>query len=194
MANYYYFAATLPALLPVGMTSPFTPEEFLQKACQHLNEDDYEVLASATLFIPEHGQSPIPARQSPLLTRYYQWDRALRNELARLRAQRLQRPAEKYQHPGEPDWDAQRSAQIAFAAENPLEAELLIEKERWAFIEGLATNAFFDLNFLTAYALKLQILARREVFTRAQGEASYQTVYAAMLKAVEHRIETGEIV
>lgn len=194
MANYYYFAATLPALLPVGMTPPFTLEEFLQKASQHLNEDDFEVLASATLFIPEHGQSPLPSRKSSFLTRYYRWERALRNELVRMRAQRLQRPAEKYQHHGEPDWDAQRSAQIAFAAENPLEAELLLEKERWAYIEGLAINSFFDLNFLTAYALKLQILARREGFTRAQGEAGYQTVYAAMLKAVEHRIEIGEIV
>jgi hypothetical protein len=193
MTNYYYFAATLPALLPVGMTLPFTLEEFLQKARQHLNEDDFEVLASASLFIPENGQAPIPASKSPLLTRYYRWERALRNELARLRAQRLQRPADKYQHPGEPDWDAQRSAQVAFAADNPLEAELLIEKERWTFIESLATNAFFDLNFLTAYALKLQILARRENFTRAQGETGYRTVYAAMLQAVEHRIETGEI-
>jgi hypothetical protein len=194
MANYYYFAATLPTLLPFGMTPPYTFEEFLQKARQHLNESDFEVLASACLFIPEDGQLPILAYKSALLMYYYQWERALRNELARLRAQRFQRPAEKYQHPGEPDWDALRSAQAAFAAENPLEAELLIEKERWAFIESLATNSFFDLNYLTAYALKLQILARRENFTRAQGESGYRTVYAAMLQAVEHRIETGEIV
>lgn len=197
MANYYYFAATLPSLLP-GMAPPFSLEEFLEKASRFLNQADFEVLASARLFIPSdeqgNGRAPLPASRLPLLKAYYHWENCLRSELARLRAVRLHKPAEKYPLPSNMDWDAQRVAQAAFTTENPLEAELLIEKERWALIERLALNSYFDLNFLAAYALKLQALARRERFHQAEGEAGYSAACSAVLQSITRRSQTGEIV
>lgn len=198
MANYYYFAASLPSLLP-GMAPPFPLEEFLEKARRFLNQPDFEVLTSARLFIPEaypegrgNDRAPLPACRLPLLKSYYAWEACLRGELARLRAQRLRKAAEKYSLPGEVDWDALRVAQAAFAAENPLEAELLIEKERWALVERLSLNRFFDMNFLAAYALKLQALARRERFRPAEGEAGYSAAYSAVLQSIARRKQTGE--
>lgn len=200
MADYYYFAATLPSLLP-GMTPLFSLEEFLEKARRFLNQSDFEALASASLFIPEaglggqgNGRAPLPASRLPLLKAYYHWENCLRIELARLRAGRLRKPVEKYSLPGEVDWDALRLAQAAFAAENPLEAELLIEKERWALIERLTLNHFFDLSFLAAYSLKLQALARRERFRQADGEAGYSAACSAVLQSITRRSQTGEIV
>ncbi len=191
MADYYYFAATLPSLLP-GMAPPFSLKEFLEKASRFLNQSDFDVLASASLFIPEAGRAPLPASRLPLLKAYYHWENCLRSELARLRAGRLRKPVEKYSLPGEVDWDALRVAQAAFAAENPLEAELLIEKERWALIERLALNRFFDLSFLAAYSLKLQALARRERFRQADGEAGYSVACSAVLQSITRRSQTGE--
>lgn len=200
MANYYYFSSTLPSLLP-GMTPPFSLEEFLEKASRFLSRSDFEVLASVSLFIPEldparrlDKRAPLPASRLPLLKSYYHWENCLRSELARLRAGRLRKPAENYSLPGEVDWDALRVAQAAFAAENPLEAELLIEKERWALIERLSLNAFFDMNFLAAYALKLQALARREQFRQPEGEAGYSAACFAVLQSITRLGQTGEIV
>lgn len=193
MADYYYFTATLPSLLP-GMAPPFSLEEFLEKASRFLNQSDFEVLASASLFTPEAGRAPLPASRLSLLKSYYHWENCLRIELARLRAGRLRKPVEKYSLPGEVDLDALRVAQAAFAAENPLEAELLIEKERWALIERLALNSYFDLNFLAAYSLKLQVLTRRERFRQADGEAGYSVACSAVLQSITRSSQTGEIV
>lgn len=193
MANYYYFVATLPSLMP-GSAAPFGLGDFLEKAGRFLKKADLDTLAATTLCIPDDGDTPLPAASLPLLKQYYRWERGLRNELVRLRAQRLQKAADKHLKPGDVEWDALRVAQAAFAADNPLESELLIEKERWTLIERLATNCFFDMNYLAAYALKLQALQRRERFKQAEGEAGYQTVYSSVLESADYRNETGDTV
>ncbi|MBU0936706.1 MAG: hypothetical protein KKI09_12950 [Spirochaetes bacterium] len=191
MASYYYFTATLPSLSQ-GSPPPFTHAEFLERAGRYLKPADMATLASAALYIPEDGSAPLPASGLNLLRLYYRWERGLRNELVRLRAQRLQKPSDRHLKPGDVEWDALRVAQAAFAADNPLDGELLIEKERWLLIERLAVNAFFDMTYLAAYALKLQALTRRELFKPAEGEAGYQTVYTSVLQSADYRNETGD--
>lgn len=191
MANYYYFTATLPSLSQ-GSPPPLPYAEFLERAGRYLKPADMAMLAAATLYIPDDGNAPLPATSLKLLRLYYRWERGLRNELVRLRAQRLQKPSDRHLKPGDVEWDALRVAQAAFAADNPLDGELLIEKERWLLIERLAVNAFFDMNYLAAYALKLQALTRRELFKPAEGEAGYQTVYTSVLQTADYRNETGD--
>jgi hypothetical protein len=135
MSSYYYFAATLPSLRIDG-SAPMTLGEFLERAGRYLSPKDLFVLEGARLYIPEDGSFPLSAASSPLLMRYYRWELALRNELTRLRAQRLQRPADKHLKPGEPEWDGVKTAQAAFQAEDPLQGELLIERERWPTSRG----------------------------------------------------------
>ncbi|HAP42934.1 MAG: hypothetical protein A2087_08685 [Spirochaetes bacterium GWD1_61_31] len=191
MASYYYFAATLPSLsqwTPV----PFSHAEFLERASHFLKPADFATLAAASLFVPDDGATPRPAARLKLLTQYYRWERGLRNELTRLRAARLQKPVEKHLKPGDIEWDALRVAQAAFAADNPLEGELLIEKERWQTIERLSVNRYFNMDYLAAYALKLQALLRRERFKAAEGEAGYRIVYDSVLKSADYRNQTGD--
>lgn len=193
MASYYYFVATLPALQP-GMAPPLSLQDFLERAGRFLKPADYATLAAAGLYLPEDGSTAAPAATLSLLRQYYRWERGLRNELVRLRAQRLQKTADRHLKPGDIEWDALRVAQAAFGAENPLEGELIIEKERWNIIDALATNHFFDMHFLAAYALKLQALTRRERFQPTEGEAGYQTVYNSVLQAADYRNESGDTI
>lgn len=190
MSSYYYFAATLPGLR-YDAALPFGYGEFVARAGRYLSLRDLAALESARLNVPEDGAAPAPAQSVPLLARYYRWERAMRNELARLRSQRLQKPAERHVRPGEPEWDGIRTAQAAFQADDPLQGELLVEKERWAFIESLAVNRFFDLEFLCAYALQLQSLERRGRFRADAGEAGYKTVYQSVLDTADYRDESG---
>jgi hypothetical protein len=191
MSSYYYFAATLPSLRIDG-SAPMGLGEFLERAGRYLSPKDLFVLEGARLYIPEDGSFPLSAASSPLLMRYYRWELALRNELARLRAQRLQKPADKHLKPGEPEWDGVKVAQAAFQAEDPLQGELLIERERWSFIEGLGVNRYFDMEFLSSYALLLQALERKARFTAEAGEAGYGTVYRSVLDSADYRDESGE--
>jgi len=112
--------------------------------------------------------------------------------LARLRAGKLQKPVDRHVRPGDPEWDGLRTAQNAFQAEDPLQGELVIERERWAFIESLAVNRFFDMEYLVAYALFLQVLERKARFAAEKGQEGYRTVYSSVLESADYRDESGE--
>lgn len=192
MASYYYFVATLPTLMDSAVP-PFGHPDFLDRAAGQLKPRDFKVLDCARLSIPDDGQAPEAARLSGLLTRYFQWDASVRNELVRLRSQRLQKPADRHVKPGTPEWEGFKTAQAAFLADDPLQGELLIERDRWAFIEILAANHYFDMEYLVAYALKLQALERRQRFKAELGEEGYRTVYRSVLDTADYRDESGEI-
>lgn len=183
MSRYYYFAATLPAL-QLGAPAAMKTAEFLERCARHLGPADLEVVRAAHLGSEPEGV-PEAASRSPLLTRYYAWERSLRNELVRLRARRLDRAPEAWLRPAERDDTAPRIAQLVFQASNPLEAEILLERQRWEALEGLKANHFFDLESIVAYRLELQIIERLGRLREAEGEARYRETYAAILAAAK---------
>ncbi|MDX9899796.1 MAG: DUF2764 family protein [Spirochaetia bacterium] len=192
MSSYYYFTATLPSLQPNASAPPIAYAEFIEMAGRFLSPKDVAVISCARLFIPEDARFPAMAASSELLSRYYRWELSLRNELARLRAGRLQKPVEKHVKPGDPEWEALKTAQSAFQADDPLQGELLIERERWGFIESLAVNKLFDMEYLVAYALLLQAMERRACFDVERGQEGYRTVYGSVLENADYRDESGE--
>ena len=191
MSYYYYFVATLPAL-QFSQVPTMSYGEFTERAARYLSSGDTCALEQACLQVPADGKTPSATTVVPLLAQYYRWERTLRNELVRLRSQRLHKSADLYLKPGDVEWDALRIAQAAFASDNPLEGELLIERDRWALIDRLATNHFFDMDYLAAYALKLQSLARRHRFEPATGEEGYKTVYRSVLDSADYRNQSGD--
>jgi len=181
---YYYLRSTLPTLLPAS-GAPFSFGGFMERCEGRVESADYKVLAAARMGAPEDGETLKAARVSRVLSSYFSWEKALRNELVRLRAHKLGKAPERYIRPGDPEWDAIRTAQNAVQCEDPLEGEFLIERERWSYVERLETGHYFDLEALVAYALKLQILERRALFEAERGETSYKTAYSEILDAAE---------
>lgn len=192
MAFYYYFCTTLPALSYNSSSIPLSHSDFLDQASRFLSKKDMDTLQEANFYIPEDGSFPASVSSSVLLGKYYRWELGLRNELARLRAQKLQKALDRYIKPGEPEWDAMRTAQAAFQTEDPYQAELLIEKERWAYIEALVSNHFFDMESLLAYGLLLQALERKARFVIELGQKGYNEVYNTVLETADYRNESGE--
>jgi hypothetical protein len=193
MSRYYYFAATLPAL-QFGAPLPISSEEFLRRAKRHLSRSDYRVIEGAVL-------TPAPDEESflggsGLLSRHNAWERALRNALAALRADRLGRSAVAYLRPALPMDETlaasvRETALSAFKASSPLEGELAIEKARWSFLDRECPFQTFDLESLVAYRLQLQVLERVALFLPERGEREYREVYAAILKPAQSSSETG---
>ncbi len=190
MPAYYYLRSTLPTLLPAA-APPFSFRGFLERCEGRMRDAEYRVLEAAGDLESADAEVDRRIRSSRVLASYRTWERALRNELARLRAHRLGKGPEKFLRPGDPEWEGIRTAQAAVQCEDPLEGELIIEREKWAYVERLEAGHHFDLEALAAYALKLRILERRARFEAERGEAAYRTAYHDILDAAEAPADEG---
>ena len=196
MGSYYYLASQLPYLI-YGQTPPMSSTAFRDLARPLLESGDAELLDLVDLDpgLREEG-SPVdegpayadnaPASGSDFIDHWREWERTLRLNLARHRAQRTKRegdaPVEPPIHPA----DAVAAAvKAAVATESPLEAELVLDKARWDAIEVMQGINYFDRNTIYAYLLKLLLLERREAFQVEAGFTEYKSLYASILEGVQ---------
>lgn len=140
-------------------------------ASSHLSEKDLEALRRARIDAPvELEEDP------PCVVSWQRFERGLRNELVRLRAAKKGRDPADYvrrDEAGNDDSDRMgiaEAAREAYGEESPLSGEAALNRLRWAFLDELEVGHFFDLDRLIVYYLKLQILARKRMFSRDEGE------------------------
>ena len=190
MSRYWYFSATLPGLL-FGAPPPFSDEEFLSRCKRLMQEKDYSELSQAIeSFV---AKKPISAQRSSFLRNFIAWERTLRNELSRLRARKAERNEEEYLRVSEHRDEAGRTAAACYAVEDPYEAELFLERERWNAIERMSSLSSFDVDFLIAYRLKLAINERLERLNAESGSAGYQQLYSDILGRASRTAETQDL-
>lgn len=161
---YYYLIASLP-MLHFAVKPPFSFKEFLQRCRECIPEKDVEVLEDLTL----EGSK---AKERLIIKDWLSFDAMLRNELVKLRASRKKIDPTKYLRPD--GYAGASISQIALAAQrnpSPIEAERILDMERWNFLEGLSLGHHFDLDFLIIYAYKLLILGRWERINSADKSA-----------------------
>ncbi|MBU8912509.1 MAG: DUF2764 domain-containing protein [Spirochaetales bacterium] len=174
MNQYYFLVASLPFLSrDSDRASP--PEEFLASAREHLTPRDYTAVCSARIDAPVELE-PGP----PVVTKWQRFERGLRNELVKVRAARLGAdPAEhiRTDEAGSDDTDQTGltdTAREAFGEESPLSGEDVLGRARWEFLTELEVGHFFDVDRLVVYYLKLQLLARKRLFNRDDGERAFK--------------------
>ena len=169
---YIYLISSLP-MLQFGMRPPFSWDNFLELCQRLIPEKDYALLKN----LPRPEQYAGYSGEQETIRRWVDFDTALRNELVKLRASRKHIAATKYLQPQ--DYTNLSLVQAAMSAQrNPAvqEAELILDRERWDFLEGLSFGRYFDLDFLIVYAYKLKILWRWEEVRRADKEALLERV------------------
>ena len=143
--------------------------------CEQLSEGDYSLLAEADLTW-RPGQQTAAA----LLASWWRFDRSLHNELVKLRASKRGEEAERYLQGETEMFAAQDLARIAFSQESPLQAEAMLNRARWSYLDELELGHYFDLEKLIIYYLRLQILERKNSFNREKGTANFQTIYQSV--------------
>ncbi len=106
----------------------------------------------------EPGADPDEFARNTLARRYSEWEGSLRNELVRLRANRLGADPSPYLN-GKAGYDpeAASAAAAAFAAASPLERERVLDTARWTKIEELERGGYFTFDRVCGYRLKLAI-------------------------------------
>ena len=175
---YYYLVASLP-LLAYDAERFWTPEQLLYACRNQLSAPDERLVTAARL------QDWGPVHPScPALEGWRAWELTLRSELAALRAKRRggesARPLSE--SPGVPA--AQAVARGAFAEADPLAAEEMLDRARWAVLDDLEAGHHFDINNLVVYHLRLQLLRRRSLRQAARGAEGFTASFGQITKPI----------
>lgn len=168
MPNFYtYLISSLP-MLHFGARPPFPFDRFLQ-LCEDIICDDEIGLLKLT-----KQKESVPQREDypATLKEWWIFDRALRNELVKIRSSRRHLDPHKYiRGDGYVQPHITNLALGAYRNLSPLESERLLDLARWNFLDELAAGHYFDIDFLIVYALKLIILERWDKIHRADKTA-----------------------
>ena len=170
--KYYALKASLPMLM-FDSAPPLSSTEFMERCEVWVKPDRMAVLRALTE-IPREAPKPssrfLPDNRKAM-EHYRDWEIALRNALARLRAVRLGQDPESYLVPTDRyDSDAEAAARTAFNAADPLEKEKALDRARWDFLDGLEWKHTFDFSGLCIYRCNLLILEKWAA--RQTGDAS----------------------
>jgi len=164
-AQYTYLISSLPALV-FGGKPPLSFEKFIQACHGLIPEKNLAILKNVSI----NGEYPfLPGH--PLLGEWYKFDTALRNELVKLRATRKKiNPALYLRGDGYIPPAIARMAINAQKTPSLLDAEKMLDQQRWRFLDQLAYGHYFDFEKLIIYALKLLILTRWQGIDSAEKD------------------------
>jgi len=177
LTQYYYLVASLP-LLRFTDVPPFSSRTWLEKCREQVSENDFALLARIALDKLE------PRRGGHALWQAYSaWETALRNELARQRAQRLGVDAGPFLRDAPFYCGMPALAKEALNAGTPRAVENALDLRRWSYLEELETGTRFDLGRLIVYRLKLLLLERKNRFQPKPGRESFAREYARILNS-----------
>jgi hypothetical protein len=168
MANFYIYFISSLASLHFEQRPPFNFKRFLEMCAEFIPQEDFRILEN----LPQPKDFFYKDIREPVISRWVSYDTALRNELAKVRSMRGRIEASKYLR--QQAFTEASLAQLAIAAHRNtllIEAEKMLDRARWNFLDGLSFGHYFDLDFLIIYAYKLMILERWENFRVADKTA-----------------------
>lgn len=185
MSQYFYLVATLP-LLSFDQEHIPSSQEFLALCRSHLESEDFALLSRA-LLKPSGDTTALSLDYEPILDgervvqAWLTWESRLRDELVRLRAQRLGMDASGYLSDAAYVTGVYEAAREAIGSASPLDGEELLDRARWSYLDELESGHFFDIARLIVYFLRLQLLERRALFDRERGKKRFGELYAAVM-------------
>ena len=136
-------------MLHFGTKPPFSMDKFFSTCEDLISGKDLEILKNS---LNDESDG-----------RWGEFEIALRNELVKIRAARKHLDASKFLR--KDGYADQWISHIAITAHrNPsiIEAERMLDQDRWAFLDELSIGHYFDIELLMIYARKLSILERWE--------------------------------
>ena len=164
ISEYYYLVASLPSL-DFGIEPPISSDEFLNRCREQLSDTHLGIIERVTI-----EPASIKEYSGGILKKWQEFDTALRNELVKMRAVKKEKEASDYiRSEYFADLSLTHYAHIIYNQGSPLEAERTFDRIRWDKIEDLKLGHYFDIDFLVAYLLQLQILERWKRFSHYKG-------------------------
>ena len=155
-------------MLHFGEKPPFSFEEFLRMCEGIISKEDMDVVkTSVEISSYDYKENqPIFQSEAGLVSAGKRWqafDLTLRNELVKIRAAGKKiDPLKCIRGEGYADPSIAHIATHAHRSPSILEAERILDLERWCFLDELGAGHYFDIDSLIVYANKLVILERWE--------------------------------
>ncbi len=176
--NQYYLMSQLPSLDGISETTPLpiTEERFNELCFRLLNKKALNALNGLTL---------VPKRSSDntgytLIDAWNERERKLRLALANVRADKMKKffDAENESVPIQ----LLQVARTAAEKNDPLEAEMFLNRFRLDFLEMLRPMNTFCEDFVFYYGLKLKLLLRMRCFDENKGKEEYRKIYDSIMR------------
>lgn len=178
MASYYYLVATLPTLR-FESEAPFSTEEFLTLCKEQLSKKDYELLLTLS---KERSDSYRGA--NPFIVKWREYNRVFYDYLNYSRSQRLKK-GEREKPRSTEFSEIERYVSSALHAQTPLEGELILMRSHWRVASELSDGEFFTLKIVLTYLLHLQILERKALFVRHEGNAEFNRLFSNLQSRIK---------
>lgn len=186
MSSYFYLGSSLPCLsIDSGMS--YSSEDYLEICSRMLSKNDFDYLKDLDI------SDPAALPEFGVAGDYRIWEMCLRNQLVSLRAKEQNREAHPFLR-GEHllQSGAVTAAREAFKKDSPYEAEMLISQFRWDYLEELKSGEMFNIAFIAAYYLQIQLKERLSLFDTETGFANYKKLYDSILEDTDFEISMGE--
>ena len=168
---YYYFAASLPMVSWDGKL-PMTSEEFLLNARRLLFEGDHELVGQLL-----KGEDDAIETDNAVALSWIGFNRHFRNEIAWFRAHRAHKdPLKSIRGTKEDEPSLREVIREASRMPDLLEAEKLLDRIGWQFLDDLTGGHYYDLEFLVCYGLKLKILERHHEYKSSKGNNAFDEI------------------
>ena len=171
MAEYYYFATTLPMLV-MGRECPISYDEFMRSAKRYLSKKDYESLSSLSAVSFSSNPSSRVARE------WKEFHDRIEELIVQERAAVL--GFEGYGKSEGEDKALRERIHSIVNDMDPLEAEKAILSMYFDFLSSRAGGSPFSTETLMIYALKLQLMERAAAFSQEKGQAEFDRLYKAI--------------
>jgi hypothetical protein len=156
--------------------APFGCAAFLELCKGKVSPSDYETLSKA-LDGERSGH--------PFLKKWQTFYQMTKAELNDQRSRKLSRQTARYRNDGPREHRITETVRVAVGSDNPLEGELALLQLFWKYLDELAVLHTFDLEGLLCYALKLQLLERKGLFDREDGNAEFKRLFSNLQTEIE---------
>ena len=172
MPSRYYFLSSLP-MLRFQDHAPLTWEKFLDEAHGNVSEADFRMLC-ALADGSDCGNGFIKA-----------WNIMNRNlDDAVNTRRRSSLGLDDVTGTVFRKLDIEKVCEAACSAKNPLEAEMVLMKFRYDWLEREKGLEPFSEKALISYALQLRILLRKDLFTVESGNSEYNRLFDIIQKQI----------
>ncbi|HLV33224.1 MAG TPA: hypothetical protein VKY57_16775 [Chitinispirillaceae bacterium] len=171
MSNYYYLASSLPILFFHHGLPFISFKTFIDDCKRLMKPGDYAQLSIADLNSDHYYDNATGTFKA-----WQNFNFALRNELVRQRAKKLDVDPQQFIRPYYTDPSLAETVKDNIEDFTPLQAELHLMELQWIVLDYLQSGHMFDLDFLIIYALKLQILERKASFIFETGKERFDHV------------------
>lgn len=181
---YYYLVSSLPLLRHDGEL-PMSHEAFLTLCREQLSEHDCKLIEAASL----NALEKIQVSKNRFLHSWLSFRDQVLGELTEQRARKLELPLDRYRNTENKETRIIDMVRSAVNAPDPLQGELLLMQLYWNYLEELSGLDIFVIETLMAYAIKLQILERKNRFTREEGNGEFDRLFSNLQFTIQQTKE-----